>query len=50
MKDISLDVSLVSSQNIRMTIGKDLQQKEKKTRKIPTYIGAMTEEEIPYGY
>jgi len=50
MKDISLDVSLVSSWNIQTTIGKDLQYKEKKTWKIPTYIGALTEEEIPYGY
>ncbi len=50
MKDISLDVSLVSSWNIQTTIGKDLQQKEKKAWKIPTYIGALTEEEIPYGY
>jgi hypothetical protein len=50
MKDISLDVSLVSSWNIQTTIGKDPQYREKKTWKIPTYIGALTEEEIAYGY
>jgi hypothetical protein len=50
MKDISLDVSLVSSWSIQTTIGKDFQQKEKKTWKIPTYVGALAEEEILYGY